>query len=152
MQNHSSRRLFWGVILLLTFLFSFFFSLLLLLLLLLLQQLQYRLSYVDAFIQMPETESGQVNIGLPTLHPVSKNEDMKAVAHQGSFVGDVLLQDLKQLLAEEGIRSELMSGVLVCENGSVKISKKDEQLVFDGVVGETYYQIRDIVYGQYTVV
>ena len=68
-------------------------------------------------------------------------------------MGELKLSDLRARLREVGIRAEIKpGGILVCE-GNVAISKSGpNNFSMDGVVGDMYYRIRQIIYQALTYV
>lgn len=55
-------------------------------------------------------------------------------------------------LGEAGIGAEFYSGCLLCSGHVLVRRGGDEgQLLLEGPLGEEYYRIRNIVYGQYNV-
>ena len=68
-------------------------------------------------------------------------------------MGELKLSDLRTRLREVGVRAEIKpGGILVCE-GNVAISKVGpHNFSMDGVVGEMYYRIRQVIYQVLTYV
>ena len=85
----------------------------------------YQIAFVSGQIHYPEQATG---------HPIPMlEEDPNPPGHMPSFIGDVKLTDLKQVLAEHGYRSDLYGGVLVACEGTVKLSKvrlEGEEVIF----------------------
>ncbi len=68
-------------------------------------------------------------------------------------VGELKLSELRTRLQQVGIRADFQpGGVLVCEGG-VAISKEGpREFAMDGVVGDLYYRVRDVIYQVLTFV
>lgn len=86
-----------------------------------------------------------------TLVGVSKAEEDSEGMWMG--VGELKLSDVRGRLQRVGIRAEFQQGgLLVCE-GEVTISKSGpNQFAMEGVVGDRYYKIRDVLYQVLTFV
>ena len=90
----------------------------------------------------------------------AKKEDVEgSVAGAGESggvwmgMGELKLSDLRARLREVGVRAEIKpGGILVCE-GNVAISKVGpHDFSMDGVVGDMYYRIRQVIYQVLTYV
>ena len=72
--------------------------------------------------------------------------------HASAFVGDFSLGDLRQDLVKGGIKTELIQGVLVCDDLiSIQRVGNHNEIVIQGPLSPKYYRVRDILYGQYSV-
>jgi cleavage and polyadenylation specificity factor subunit 2 len=122
----------------------------------------YKVGWVNGVVGKALEEGGA-----PMLLPVSalnSNADgmalapsnatmTKVSAQPGSvFLGDLRLSDFRQALAQEGIIAEFADGVLVCANGRVTVRKDgDEKLVVEGALSQDYFEVRQILYSQYSI-
>ena len=122
----------------------------------------YKVGWVNGVVGKALEEGGA-----PMLLPVSalnsnaegmalapSNATMTKVSAQpGSvFLGDLRLSDFRQALAQEGIIAEFADGVLVCANGRVTVRKDgDEKLVVEGALSQDYFEVRQILYSQYSI-
>ena len=72
--------------------------------------------------------------------------------HSAAFVGDFRMGDLRQDLVRNGISTELVQGVLVCD-GLISIQRVGAQneVVIQGPLSPKYYRVRSILYKQYQV-
>jgi Cft2 family RNA processing exonuclease len=105
-------------------------------------------SKVTGFLQNTE-QNGNAEDQLTTTTAVEGRND---AAYGGVFIGDVRLSELKKALATAGVLSEFHGGGLFCQ-GNVVIRRHGDAggLLLEGVVGEEYYKVRDIIYGQYHI-
>jgi len=92
---------------------------------------------------------------LPTLLPPPQGSTLaeEGATYGGVFIGvGARLSELKGALAAVGVASEFHGGALYC-TGQVVVRRRDEGrgLVLEGALGDTYYKVRDVVYGQYHV-
>jgi cleavage and polyadenylation specificity factor subunit 2 len=132
----------------------------------------YELAWVDGQVGPPgngDVPDGQVDASLsgpqlPTLGPKTDQSGSQAVAgseastsagevpsYGGVFIGDVRLSELRKALTAAGIRSEFRGGDLYC-SGQVVVRRRGEGgLILEGAMGDGYYRVRDIIYGQYHV-
>lgn len=77
----------------------------------------------------------------------------------GVFIGDVKLSNLKRALGKMGIASDFHGGGLYCVGDDaaapVLITRvadsNNNGLVVEGTLSDTYYRIRDVVYGSYSL-
>ena len=82
--------------------------------------------------------------------------DIVDTSESGGFwigMGELKLSDIRARLRDVGVRAEIKpGGILVCE-GNVAITKAGPyNFSVDGVVGETYYRIREVIYQVLTYV
>lgn len=135
----------------------------------------YDLGWVDGKLDLSHSRSteGEENGGqtemalLPVLHASNRlvagvsptaddhgaDEGDQAYARYGGvFIGDVRLSELKKALALAGVRSEFHGGGLFCQ-GNVVVRRHGDAggLLLEGVIGEEYYTVRDVIYGQYHI-
>ena len=73
-------------------------------------------------------------------------------SYGGVFIGDVRLSELRKALAAAGVRAEFHAGALYCA-GQVVVRRRGEGggLLLEGAMGDAYYKVRDVVYGQYHI-
>jgi len=109
----------------------------------------YELSYVDGRLIVPPHPSGAV----PMLD-VYTGPDGQTPGHDAVYVGDVKLSDFRATFAKTNFNTQFDQGVLVCNN-AVSLRKEDvdgsSQVYLEGVLGEDYYKVRDLLYQQYTI-
>jgi len=87
----------------------------------------------------------------PPVDGTVPDEDISA-AYGGVFIGDVRLSELKKALTAVGVASEFHGGALYCA-GQVVVRRRGEGggLVLEGALGDSYYKVRGVIYGQYHV-
>ncbi|KAJ3343248.1 hypothetical protein HDU93_009232 [Gonapodya sp. JEL0774] len=109
----------------------------------------YQLAFVDGVIRFP-AEGGDPILDLP---PADGPGSLASLQQPSIIVGDMKLSKFRDVLAAEGIRSEFAEGgVLVCNGGTVAIRKSASgQITIEGVLGEDYYKIRQLVYAQHSI-
>ncbi|KDO26595.1 hypothetical protein SPRG_07999 [Saprolegnia parasitica CBS 223.65] len=66
--------------------------------------------------------------------------------------GKITLDSMKQLLAKAGFKANFSGGMLVCDDGVVLKRARNNEIMVEGTLSASYYRIRDILYGQYTLV
>ena len=108
----------------------------------------YELTYVDAVVRVVGDVSQD-----RALEPLGGDA---AVGHDAVFVGDAKLAELGQLLTSHGFRTQLHGGVLVCDNDVLvkKVVDSDTgetTLAVEGVLGQAYFRVRDLIYSQFVV-
>lgn len=86
---------------------------------------------------------------LQALH----SQGHKDTGHAAVFIGDLRLSDFKPVLEKAGISAIFSGGMLIC-NGCVAVKKtaSSGQLSLEGNVCDTYYAVRDLLYGQFAIV
>lgn len=109
----------------------------------------YELAYVDGRLAVPPQPSGAV----PMLDVY--NQAGGTPGHSAVYVGDVKLSDFRATVAKANFSDvRFDQGILVCNN-SVSLRKEDadgSSLVYlEGVLGEDYYKVRDMLYQQYNI-
>ncbi|VDK20575.1 unnamed protein product [Taenia asiatica] len=126
---------------------------------------EYELAWVDADILEAEEIANPTNgmeVGtdgeaslittlasdaLPVLAPPSG----PVVDHPTVFVNEPKLSDMKQLLLNQGLQAEFVSGVLVVDN-CVSIKRTETgRMTLEGVISPTYFIVRDILYRQFAI-
>eukprot|EP00026_Physarum_polycephalum_P004310 Phypoly_transcript_04328.p1 GENE.Phypoly_transcript_04328~~Phypoly_transcript_04328.p1 ORF type:complete len:736 (+),score=97.57 Phypoly_transcript_04328:38-2209(+) len=110
----------------------------------------YELAYVDGrLIAPPQSSSGAV----PMLD-VYTQPDGAVPGHDAVYVGDVKLSDFRASFAKSNFNVQFDQGVLVCNN-AVSLRKEEvdgsSRVYLEGVLGEDYYKVRDMLYQQYTI-
>ncbi|KXS20522.1 hypothetical protein M427DRAFT_66501 [Gonapodya prolifera JEL478] len=110
----------------------------------------YQLAFVDGVIRFPP-EGGDPILDLPPADGLGSS--LTAFQQPSIIVGDMKLSKFRDVLAAEGIRSEFAEGgVLVCNGGTVAIRKSASgQITIEGVLGEDYYKVRQLVYAQHSI-
>jgi len=104
----------------------------------------YEVAHVDGRMEKAE-------FGLAVLREVGLDEEVRG--HQAVFLGEVKLPDVRKTLALEGIDSEFVGGILVCDDGSVNIRKvSDNVLAVRGTLSQNYFYIRNVLYSHYQIV
>ncbi|CDI98145.1 cleavage and polyadenylation [Echinococcus multilocularis] len=126
---------------------------------------EYELAWVDADILEAEENANPTNgleagadgeaslvtilasDALPVLAPPSG----PVVDHPTVFVNEPKLSDMKQLLLNQGLQAEFVSGVLVVDN-CVSIKRTETgRMTLEGVISPTYFVVRDILYRQFAI-
>jgi len=109
----------------------------------------YELSYVDGRLIVPPHPSGAV----PMLD-VYTQQDGQAPGHDAVYVGDVKLSDFRATFAKSNLNVQFDQGVLAINN-AVSLRKEEvdgsSRVYLEGVLGEEYYNVRDLLYQQYTI-
>jgi len=112
-------------------------------------------AYVDGIIMVPPQErdqEGQLNQPDPYLDVLPHTEDMDEEGHQALFIGDVKLSNFRQLLQEQGFKTEFKRGGALVVNGCVALRKDSDQSVhIEGPISEDYYKVREILYNQFQI-
>ena len=63
------------------------------------------------------------------------------------------LSEFKDVLQRAGIHVKFAGGMLVCNNEvAVKKAGMSGKLSLEGDIGETYYAVRELLYGQFAIV
>jgi len=110
----------------------------------------YKLTYINCQMQLPNIEEGQT--GAPLLTEITSGH---VPGHRAVFIGDLKLNDFKQLLIHSGFKAELFGGVLLVGDGNVALRKEEVDgtsgIKLEGVISEEYFKIRDILYHQFVV-
>lgn len=113
---------------------------------------QHEVAYVYGQVNFPSESS------VPILEPMerSKAARVSSTTDQSGELrlseGHVKLDILKQLLARAGFKSQFRGGMLVCQDGVVLKRTKRNGVVVEGTLSEAYYQIRSLLYDQFTLV
>uniref|UniRef100_A0A0A9WGD9 Cleavage and polyadenylation specificity factor subunit 2 n=1 Tax=Lygus hesperus TaxID=30085 RepID=A0A0A9WGD9_LYGHE len=70
------------------------------------------------------------------------------------FIGDLRLSDLQSALVRYGIPVFLQHGILFCgADGLVTIRRTPDQcFAIEGILSDTLYRVRDILYNQFQIV
>eukprot|EP00056_Hartaetosiga_gracilis_P001260 m.43668 g.43668 ORF g.43668 m.43668 type:complete len:793 (+) comp10566_c0_seq1:30-2408(+) len=76
--------------------------------------------------------------------------DPEPGVHDVVFVGDLQLSKFKTFLIERGFEARFVLGPLVVDD-VVMITKNAQGFQVDGVVCETYYKVRDLLYNQFAI-
>lgn len=106
----------------------------------------YSVAWVQGKVESRENESGAAG------HVLAPIEKQYRTQHNAAFVGDFSLGDLRQDLLRKGIKTELVQGVLVCDNLiSIQRVGAHNEIVIQGPLSPKYYRIREIVYSQFSV-
>lgn len=129
----------------------------------------FDLAYLDGEYQIDETamdiyqQQQQQNYPqkgpMPTVslaktqideNALSMQDGLSKKGHKTLLVGDVRLNQFKDLLLQHGFRADFQSGTLYCNN-SVALRKDATtgQIVMHGVLGQDYFRIRQLLYSQY---
>jgi cleavage and polyadenylation specificity factor subunit 2 len=104
---------------------------------------EYEVAYVQGAIKLNFQQAS-----FPILHSATISK-----GHPAVLLGEVRPAALQQILQNQGVECELVSGVLVCCNGLVNVRKvSPTQIAIDGALCEEYFRIREILYGQYEIV
>ncbi|XP_015120715.1 probable cleavage and polyadenylation specificity factor subunit 2 [Diachasma alloeum] len=118
----------------------------------------YEVAWVDAMITAREQicrdavadESEESGEKILTLEPLGMNQ---VPGHQSIFINELKLSDFKQILTKHNIPSEVSGGVLWCCNDTIAVRKEETgKVVFEGVVSEDYYRIRELLYEQFVII
>ncbi len=106
----------------------------------------YSIAWINAAVEQQASASGELQ---HVLNPVQRRA---RASNAAAFVGDLNLGDLRQDLISQGIKTELVQGVLICD-GLISIYRADDQneITMEGPLSSLYYRVRDIVYSQYVV-
>jgi len=87
---------------------------------------------------------------IPTLEPLPAD---KVPSHDTVFINDLRLSDFKQALVRQGIVSEFSGGVLWCCDGTVALRRQEQgHVTIEGCLSDDFFQIREMLYGQYAIV
>jgi len=106
----------------------------------------YSVAWVQGRVEEKEDDSGNAE---HVLGPVEKKFRSQ---HTAAFVGDFSLGDLRHDLVRSGIKTELVQGVLVCDDLiSIQRAGPDNEIVIQGPLSPKYYKVRDILYNQYSI-
>ena len=106
----------------------------------------YSVAWVQGKVESRENESGAAG------HVLAPIEKQYRTQHNAAFVGDFSLGDLRQDLLRKGIKTELVQGVLVCDNLiSIQRVGTHNEIVIQGPLSPKYYRVREIVYSQFSV-
>lgn len=99
---------------------------------------------------LPAIGAGAAPVAGPSSS-IDGNNDGGA-SYGGVFIGDVRLSELRKALAAAGVRAEFHGGALYCA-GQVVVRRRGEGggLVLEGAMGDAYYKVRNVVYGQYHI-
>ncbi|KAF2069615.1 hypothetical protein CYY_009063 [Polysphondylium violaceum] len=108
----------------------------------------YEISYIEAKVEVDK----ESNNGTPTLEALQLNE---SIGHQQSFIGDMKLSDLKQILLNHGLQVQFDQGILNC-NDLVYIWREEDiggnsLINVDGILSDEYYLVRELLYKQYQI-
>uniref|UniRef100_A0A6V7ING6 Cleavage and polyadenylation specificity factor subunit 2 n=1 Tax=Bracon brevicornis TaxID=1563983 RepID=A0A6V7ING6_9HYME len=120
----------------------------------------YEVAWVDAVIAAreqicrdaitPDSENEEIPEKIMTLEPLPLNQ---VPGHQAIFINELKLSDFKQILTKHNIPSELSGGVLWCCNDAIAVRKEESgRVVFEGVISDDYYRIRDLLYEQFVII
>ena len=104
----------------------------------------HEVAYLSAKMNFPP------NASIPILEPQMEENpghDPILVSH-----GNIKLDAVKQALSKEGFASHFRGGMLVCSDGVVLKRTKANCIIMEGVMSEKYFQIRNILYSQYTLI
>ncbi|XP_037088063.1 cleavage and polyadenylation specificity factor subunit 2-like [Pollicipes pollicipes] len=87
---------------------------------------------------------------IPTLELLPADQ---APSHPTVFINELRLSDFKQALVRLGIASEFSGGVLWCCNGTVALRRQEQgHITIEGCLSDDFFQIRELLYGQYAIV
>jgi len=110
----------------------------------------YKLTYLNGQIQLPSIEEGQT--GAPMLSEITSGH---VPGHRAVFIGEVKLNDFKQVLIQCGYKAELFGGVLLVGDGSIAVRKEELEggsgIKLEGLISDDYFKVRDILYSQFVV-
>ncbi|CAF1306100.1 unnamed protein product, partial [Didymodactylos carnosus] len=88
------------------------------------------------------------------LNPLPRDMKEHMIPHSSVFVNEPKLLHLKMILIQQyGLRAEFVGGVLTCED-SVAIKRVEGgsgQIILEGLLSDTYYKVRRILYDQYAI-
>jgi len=86
------------------------------------------------------------------LNPITREMKDQMPPHPCVFVNEPKLLDLKMILTQKhGLRAEFVGGVLNCED-TVAIKRNEAgKITLEGVLSDTYYRVRQILYEQYAI-
>eukprot|EP01006_Ploeotia_vitrea_P039980 TRINITY_DN66392_c9_g9_i1.p2 TRINITY_DN66392_c9_g9~~TRINITY_DN66392_c9_g9_i1.p2 ORF type:complete len:358 (-),score=189.24 TRINITY_DN66392_c9_g9_i1:85-1107(-) len=103
----------------------------------------YELAFAEGTIKLDYEQSA-----LPILDAAQS-----AVGHRSVFLGDVTMARVKGVLNRAGVPATFMSGVLVCDNGTVNIRKVAENKIsLQGALCPAYFRIRTHLHGLFEIV
>jgi len=74
---------------------------------------------------------------------------------RSAFVGDVRLSEFRRYLQRMGVPAEFgEGGALVCANGQVVVRRRaeDDELIVEGSISDAYFNVRDMLYAQYSII
>ncbi|KAL5108666.1 putative cleavage and polyadenylation specificity factor subunit 2 [Taenia crassiceps] len=126
---------------------------------------EYELAWVDADILEAEENANPTNgvelgaDGEASLITTLASDALPVLAppfgpivdHPTVFVNEPKLSDMKQLLLNQGLQAEFVSGVLVVDN-CVSIKRTETgRMTLEGVISPTYFIVRDILYHQFAI-
>ncbi|KAI8918292.1 beta-lactamase-like protein [Powellomyces hirtus] len=137
---------------------------------------EYELAYVSGIIRFPNGEDDttatpmdvhedmESSTALIPSQPAAQVPILDTVPiqlqkqHRPILVGDVKLSEFRRLLQNEGFSTEFVSGVLVVnaaagsDSGSVVVRRAAPgKLSLEGKMGDVYYRVRQLLYGQHAI-
>jgi len=107
----------------------------------------YSVAWVQGKMERREAESGGEEL---ILAPVEKK--MRTQGTGAAFVGDFRLGDLRRKLVSKGIKTELVQGVLICDDLiSIQRVGAENEIAIQGPLSPKYYQVRSILNSQFQI-
>uniref|UniRef100_A0A5K3EU55 Cleavage and polyadenylation specificity factor subunit 2 n=1 Tax=Mesocestoides corti TaxID=53468 RepID=A0A5K3EU55_MESCO len=94
-----------------------------------------------------ESHAKVASDALPVLVPASG----PVADHATVFVNEPKLSDMKQILLNQGLSAEFVSGVLVVDNCVAIKRTETGRLVLEGMLSPTYYNVRAVLYRQFAI-
>jgi len=111
----------------------------------------YKIARIDGRVHLIAPTAENLN-PLPLLEEIPSSD---VTGHGVSFIGDLKLADLKQVLSTVGYKSELYGGMLVTCEGSIALKKKmvngQPRIKIEGILSEDYFKIRNLLYSQFKI-
>ncbi|KAK5575431.1 hypothetical protein RB653_006564 [Dictyostelium firmibasis] len=125
--------------------------------------LDYEVSYIQGKVDVLEGSNVPV-LDIIQSTPFNNNSTTNMVTtpspqingHDESFIGDIKLSDLKQVLVNAGIPVQFDQGILNC-GGLVYIWREEDIggnsiINLDGIISDEYYLIKELLYKQFQIV
>eukprot|EP00055_Hartaetosiga_balthica_P009914 m.40815 g.40815 ORF g.40815 m.40815 type:complete len:102 (+) comp6950_c0_seq2:15-320(+) len=95
-----------------------------------------------------------INVFIYFCHCVEGMAELEAETEPGVhdvvFVGDLQLSKFRTFLTERGFHARFVLGPLVVDD-VVLITKNQHGFQVEGVVCDTYYKVRDLLYNQFAI-
>lgn len=73
--------------------------------------------------------------------------------HHTTFLNELKLSDLKQVLTKNQVPCEFSGGVLWCCHGTIAVRRHEAgRVVLEGCLSEDYFRVKELLYEQYAIV
>lgn len=106
---------------------------------------EHELAWLDGVVTMESAAEDAVPV-------IDVAPGSKSVGHRSVFVGELRLNDFKQVLSRANIDTVFMGGVLVCDDVVAVRRDSGGAFLLEGPVCDVYYRVRDLLYQQFAIV